>query len=221
VWSNGAELVDDETNPTRFTLDTDEAKIALQLFFDLRSRFGVVPSDTEVEAEDDESRFLNGRLGMFLESRRLVPTLRESATFDWDVAALPVLQQPATILHSDAYCMTKGSKAKDAAWRFVEYALGTEGATIIAKTGRTVPSLRSVAESSAFLDPSKKPANSKVWLDAVEDIRNVPTVSTWPEIEDAAEPILENGMYLAKPVDQVVAELDEATRRLFARAADG
>jgi multiple sugar transport system substrate-binding protein len=221
VWSNGAELVDDETNPTRFTLDTDEAKIALQLFFDLRSRFGVVPSDTEVEAEDDESRFLNGRLGMFLESRRLVPTLRESASFDWDVASLPVLQKPATILHSDAYCMTKGSKEKDAAWRFVEYALGTEGATIIAKTGRTVPSLKSVAESTAFLDPSKKPANSQVWLDAVEDIRNVPTVSTWPEIEDAAEPILENGMYLAKPVDQVVAELDEATRPLFARSADG
>ena len=58
-------------------------------------------------------------------------------------------------------------------------------------------------------------------LDAIATIRNVPTVSTWPEIEDAAEPILENGMYLAQPVDEVVAELDEATRPLFARADDG
>ena len=49
---------------------------------------GVVPPDVEVEAEDDETRFLNGRMGMLLESRRLVPALREAAKFDWDVAAL-------------------------------------------------------------------------------------------------------------------------------------
>jgi multiple sugar transport system substrate-binding protein len=221
VWSNRATLVDDDEHPTRFTLDSQEAKLALQQFFALRTMFGVVPSDTDVEAEDDEARFLNGRLAMLLESRRLVPTLREAAKFDWDVAALPTLQDQASILHSDAYCMTKDSDAKDAAWRFVEYALGPEGATVIAKTGRTVPSLKSVAESSAFLNPTKKPANSRVWLDAVATIHHVPTVSTWPEIEDAAEPILENGMYLAKPVDQVVAELDDATRPLFARGSDG
>ena len=174
-----------------------------------------------MEAEDDETRFLNGRLGMLLESRRLVPALREAATFDWDVAALPTLQDEASILHSDAYCMTKDSKEKDAAWRFVEYALGPEGAAVIAGTGRTVPSLREVAESDAFLDPDQKPANSKVFLDAIASIRNVPTVSTWPEIEDAAEPILENGMYRAQPVDEVVADVDEATRPLFARADDG
>ena len=177
-----------------------------------------MPPDVEVEAEDDETRFLNGRMAMFLDSRRAVPALREAAEFDWDVAALPTHQDEASILHSDAYCMTKASKEKDAAWRFVEYALGPEGARVIAKTGRTVPSLREVAESDAFLDPTQKPRNSQVFLDAVATIRNVPTLSTWPEIEDAAEPILENGMYLGKPIDEVVAEVDEATRPLFARA---
>jgi multiple sugar transport system substrate-binding protein len=221
VWSNRGELVDDDENPTRFTLDSAASKSALQQFFELRTLHGVVPPDVEVEAEDDETRFLNGRMGMLLDSRRLVPALREAAEFDWDVAALPTLQDNASILHSDAYCMTKDSKEKDAAWRFVEYALGPEGAAVIAKTGRTVPSLREVAESDAFLDPDQKPANSKVFLDAIASIRNVPTVSTWPEIEDAAEPILENGMYRAQPVDEVVADVDEATRPLFARADDG
>ena len=221
VWSNRGELVDDDEHPTRFTLDTEASKSALQQFFELRTVHGVVPPDVEVEAEDDETRFLNGRMAMFLESRRLVPALREAAEFDWDVAALPTLQDAASILHSDAYCMTKASKEKDAAWRFVEYALGPEGATVIAKTGRTVPSLREVAESDAFLDPSQKPANSRVWLDAIPTIQHVPTVSTWPEIEDAAEPIIENGMYRAQPVDEVVEEVDEATRPLFARAEAG
>ena len=60
-----------------------------------------------------------------------------------------------------------------------------------------------------------------MFLDAIPSIRNVPTISTWPEIEDAAEPILENGMYRAQPIDEVVAEVDAATRPLFARGDNG
>ena len=218
VWSNRGELVDDDKAPTRFTFDERFAKLALQEFFALRNVYGVVPPDVEVEAEDDETRFLNGRMAMFLDSRRAVPAMREAAKFDWDVAGLPTHQDEASILHSDAYCMTKASEEKDAAWRFVEYALGPEGAAVIARTGRTVPSLIEVAESDAFLDPTQKPKNSQVFLDAIASIRSVPTLSTWPEIEDAAGPILENGMYLAQPIDEVIAEVDEATRPLFARA---
>lgn len=221
VWSNGGELVDDAEEPTRFTLDGVEAKQAIDAFFRLRTLYGVVPTDQEVEAEDDESRFANGRMAMLLESRRAVPSLREAADFDWDVVSLPSFQEPVNVLHSDAYCLTKGSKEKDAAWRFVEYALGPAGAEVVARTGRTVPSLRSVAESDAFLDPQAKPKNSRVWLDSIESIRHLPTVSTWPEIEDATNGILENGMYLAQPVDKVVAEVDEQTRPLFERAAEG
>jgi len=81
-----------------------------------------------------------------------------------------------------------------------------------------VPSLKSVAESDAFLDPSQKPKNSQAFLDAVETIKHVPTISTWPEIEDVTNGILENGMYLAQPVDKVVAEIDEKTQPLFERA---
>jgi multiple sugar transport system substrate-binding protein len=218
IWSNGGTAVDDEENPTRLTFDSAEAKEVLTLFFALRGVYGVVPADSEVEAEDDESRFVNGRLAMLLQSRRSVPTFREAAKFDWDIVSLPVFDEPAGILHSDAYCLTRASDEKDAAWRFVEFALGPEGAPVVARTGRTVPSLRSVAESDAFLDPNAKPANSRVFLDGIEHIRRVPSISTWPEIEDASGGILENGMYLGEPVDEVVRKLDEATTPIFARA---
>jgi multiple sugar transport system substrate-binding protein len=155
---------------------------------------------------------------MLLSSRRATPTFREAAKFDWDVAPLPVWREPAGILHSDAYCLAKASPAKDSAWTFIEFALGPEGQEIVARTGRTVPSLKEVARSEAFLDPHEKPKSSQVFLDAIPTIRRVPVISTWPEIEDAAEGILENGMYRAQPVDQVVAELDRATRPIFARA---
>ncbi len=218
VWSNGGELVDDEGKPTHFALDTPEAEEALERFLQLRVVEKVVPSEEEVKAEDDETRFQNGRMAMVLSSRRSTPTFRTIQDFDWDVAALPQHEEQAGILHSDAYCMTKASENKDAAWSFMEFALGPEGAPIVAKSGRTVPSLKSVAQSEAFLDPTAKPASSQVFLDTIPVIRQVPSSSTWPEIEDAAEAILEEGFYRGEGAPAIVGELRAATDSIFARA---
>jgi multiple sugar transport system substrate-binding protein len=218
VWSNGGELVDDAANPTRFTLDTPAAQAALQEFFDLRQLHLVVPGEVEIEAEDDESRFLNGRTAMVLSSRRATPAFRTITAFDWDVAPLPRHKRPAGILHSDAYCLTAASENKDAAWRFMEFALGPEGQRITARSGRTVPSLIEVSRSEAFLDPTAKPASSHVFLDTIPFIRRVPNISTWPEIEDASEGILELGLYEGGSSKETARQLIARTTPIFARA---
>lgn len=220
AWSNGGEVVDDPERPTRFTLDSPESLAALREFFALRFAYGVVPSDLEVEAEDDESRFANGRLAMLLSSRRSTTAFRTIEDFEWDVAPLPIHREPAGILHSDAYCMTRSSDKKDETWRFVEFANSAEGQRIIARTGRTVPSLIEVSRSRDFLDSELPPRSSHVFLDGIEHIRRVPSISTWPEIEDAAAGILENGMYLGQSPEEVAREVDRVTRPLFARAED-
>jgi multiple sugar transport system substrate-binding protein len=217
IWSNGGELVDDEALPTQFAFD-GAGLAAMQLFFDLRSVHGVTPTDEEAEAEDFESRFLNGRLGMLMESRRVVPTLRTITDFGWDVASIPAPGTPVSILHSDAYCLTAGSDEKDAAWRFMEFALGPEGQRITAEAGRTVPSLRSVAETDAFLDPEADPANGQVFLDQIPRLRAVPVISTWPEIEDTANGLLEEAYYTGGQAVEVAVELTTQTRDQFARA---
>ena len=218
VWSNGGEIVDDLENPTRFTLDEVAATDAMAEFFALRRVHGVIPSEEELESEDDESRFLNGRSAMVLSSRRSTPVFRTITDFDWDIAPLPILREPAGILHSDAYCMTEGSGNKDAAWTFMEFALGPEGQRIAAGTGRTVPSLKAVANSDAFLGSDAKPANSRVFLDTIPQIQRVPNISTWPEIEDATGGIFEVAMFDDLPPPLIAQQVDEATRDLFGRA---
>ncbi len=217
AWSNGGEILDNAQKPTRFTLDSLPVKEALKNIVDLRLAYGVTPTDQEVEAEADEARFANGRLAMLLSSRRSTTTLRKVKDFDWDVAPLPVYKKAAGILHSDAYCMTKGSKNKDAAWKFVEYAMSAQGQKMFAATGRTVPSHIEASTSDAFLD-GKTPKSARVFLDGIPAIRRVPTISTWPEIEDATMGILENAMYRGDKLDTVVAEIDTQTRPIFARA---
>ena len=217
VWSNGGRLVDDDQKPTRFTFDDKASLEALKNFIDLRIAYGVTPTDEEVKAADLVSRFTKGQLAMLLESRRITPTLRNAKDLDWDVASLPRYGNPAGILHSDAYCITAGSKHKDAAWSFIEYAMSADGQKIITATGRTVPSHIETSKSEAYLDPTKAPRNSKVWLDAVPTVRSVPTISTWAEIEAAVEGILENAVNRGDKLENVVAEIDKQTKPMFAR----
>ena len=215
VWQNGGELVDDPATPTRLTLDSPAAQQAFQWFVDLQVKEKVVPDAAAEAARDGESRFLDGTLGMFFNSRRATPTMRTITTFDWDVAPLPHGQRAGSILHSDGYCLAAKSKDKDAAWKFIEYANSVKGQQIVAATGRTVPSLRSVAESPAFLDPNQKPAHSKVWLDAVPTLRSVPTMSNWPAIEDTASKEVERAFYGQATVAEAAASAAELTQPMF------
>ncbi len=125
-------------------------------------------------------------MGMFLSSRRDVPVLRTITDFAWDVAPFPTDVEPASVLHSDGFCISKGEGA-DAAWMWVEYALGQKGQEVLAASGRSVPSLKAVAESPAFLDPSDPPANSKVFVDALSQMHQLPVTANWSEVEGLSD----------------------------------
>jgi multiple sugar transport system substrate-binding protein len=217
IWQNGGELVDDPVHPTRLALDTPRAREAVQWFVELQTRHRVVPDLVEEKAESSERRFLNGRLGMFLNSRRGVPTYRTITGFDWDVAPLPRRHARAGILHADAYCMPRASRAKAAAWAFIEYANARDGQRRIATTGRTVPSLRVLAESPAFLDPAARPRNSRVFLSEVPYIRAVPVMEGWVDVEDLAGEELARAFYGRASVDEVIATTIQRTTPFFRR----
>ncbi len=216
IWQAGGELVDDPANPTRLALDSPEALAALQWFVNLQTEHGVAPDAIAASAESSESRFQNGTLAMYFNSRRGVPTYRTISDFTWDVAPLPRGAQPASVLHSDGFCMAATAKNKDAAWRFIEFANSAAGQELLAATGRTVPSLRAVAESPAFLEPGAAPARSQVFLDAMDVIRAVPVMANWPAIEDTASQDIEQAFYGRVSVAEAAAAAIERTRQYFA-----
>jgi multiple sugar transport system substrate-binding protein len=218
VWQNGGELVVTEANgtPIRLALDSRAGREATEWFVALQTVHGVVPDALAEEAETSESRFLNGRTAMFLNSRRGVPTYRTIESFDWDVAALPRQQQAAGILHSDAYCMSAATEDKDAAWTFIEYANSPAGQAIVAESGRTVPSLIEVAGSEAFLDPAAKPASSEVFLDTIPVLRGVPVMAAWVDIEVLAGDELARAFYGQATVDEVIDAMITRSLPFFA-----
>lgn len=239
VWSAGGEVVDDLAQPTRLVLDTPEAIAGIEAFLSLgASDHNVVPSEEEVAAEEDADRFMRGGAAMFLQSRREVPSLRQIDSFTWDVAPLPVIDEAATVLHSDAFCMAAATEDTNAVWDFVEFAVGETGQLILAETGRIVPSLNSVAASPVFLDgvpvdagtaiadgaspeavASQPPANSEVFLDNIPAIHRLPSISTWPEIEEIFNAEFDRAFYAPVDVPAAVARVIEQSSEPFARAA--
>lgn len=215
VWQAGGEVVDDTVRPTRFTLDSPAAVEALDFIRSWRTS-GVVPTLAENKSEDHESRFTRGGLGMILHSRRFAATLRGVKDLQWDVAPLPRGKNAATVLHADAYCVAKSSPVKDRALQFIEYALSAEGAGIIARSGRTVPVRKSVAESEAFLDPTQPPKNARVFLDSLQTMKRTPNIGRWNEIESRVDPLIEEWYFKeGTPKIPLGVELQQAAGALF------
>jgi multiple sugar transport system substrate-binding protein len=218
IWQNGGELVlrsQSTDQPFALAFDTPATREAIQWFVDLQVVHHVVPDAVEEAAMSSEDRFQAGTVAMFLNSRRGVPAYREIDGFDWDVAALPTGTRPAGILHSDAYCMPTAARDKDATWSFIEFANSPEGQAIIAQSGRTVPSLREVAESGAFLDPTARPANSQVFLSTLPVIRAVPVMPTWVDIEELTSEEIEHAYYGDQSVDEAIANSNALTAPFF------
>jgi multiple sugar transport system substrate-binding protein len=172
---------------------------------------------------DSESRFVAGQTAMYLNSRRGTPSYREITAFNWDIAPLPRGESEAGVLHSDGYCLSALAENKEAAWRFIEFANSPEGQTIIAGSGRTVPSLVAVAESPAFLAPEQPPSRSYVFTESAATLRRVPTISTWEEIERVASEEIERAFYGDITPEQAAALADSRAEEYFLLAsfADG
>jgi multiple sugar transport system substrate-binding protein len=215
VWQNNGPVVDNQATPRRTTLGRAPSLEAFQWFVDLYQVHGVVPGRIEEASQDSESRFIAGTTAMFLNSRRGTPTYREITNFTWDIAPLPSQQVAAGILHSDAYCLSATSPAKLAAWQFIEYANSVEGQSIIAESGRTVPSLKAVAESAAFLEPTLPPSRNRVFINTLPQLQRVPVISTWQEIEIVADREIERAFYGDIPVEEAALLIFQRTEEFF------
>lgn len=215
VWAKGGEVVDSTDDPTVITLDTPEGRGALEYLKGLVDNGGVTATDAAASGPED--RFARGELAMLIDSRRAVPAMRKAAGLDFDVVPLPKDKASATLLASDAYCVSKASRNLTLARAFARYAVGPDGGAVLARSGRTVPSLKSVAESDAYLAPGTKPASAKVWLDIVPTARRLPNVANWNEAETTASGLLEQYFAGKADLDATVRRIAEESKRLLAQ----
>ena len=195
VWQAGGRIVDNLEAPNALRLREYSSVIGLMFPKRLRTEVGVMPPLAQRRAVGPEARFIQGGLGMIIQSRRYATALRAVDDLDWDVAPLPRNKQAATLLHSDAYCLTRASAQPEAAAKFVNFALSADGQSLLSASGRIVPARRSVAQSQAFLHPDLPPSRAQVFLDNIEIVRRLPVTPYWYELENRSKPIIEEWMF--------------------------
>ncbi len=157
-----------------------------------------------------ESVFLTGTVGMAGPfGRWVVPQYRHIEKFRWDFAPLPRGTRKANVVLTVSWSIAARSRHKQLAWELVKSLTGPGGQAAMARLGLAIPTLKSVAYSDAFIDPSIPPANDRAFLSQVPYARPMP----WP-----VDPRFEHrmGSRLEQALRTGDLTLDEAIEKLEA-----
>ncbi|MFM1829716.1 MAG: L-arabinose transport system permease protein AraP [Planctomycetota bacterium] len=110
--------------------------------------------------------FVTGRVGMAGPfGRWVVPEYRRIRDFDWDFAPLPRGSRQTNVIATVAWAISARSENKPEAWQLLRWLVSPDMQAANARLGLALPTIRSVAESPAFLDATQRPANNRGFLD--------------------------------------------------------
>ena len=156
----------------------------LQLYADLRNKYHVAPTKDEIGSATSAQLFLQGRMGMLLSDRWLVPKFRQEAKFDWDVVEFPKMSAGSIVpMDASGWAISKSSKHKPQAVKLVKYLSSKKCSEKFAQSGLIVPARMDSANSKYFLD-GEKPKNAKVFLSVIKTSKPTTVNINYREVLD-------------------------------------
>lgn len=167
-----------------FNYDSIKNTSGLKFYADLRNKYHVAPMREESASATMAQMFLQGKLGMHLSGRWLVPIYRRDAKFDWDIAPVPKGKAGSIVtLDSSGWAISKSSKHKQEALRLIKHLSSKESIDKFSKEGLIVPARIDSANSVNFLD-GKKPKNAKTFLSIIDNAVPTPATVDFREVLD-------------------------------------
>lgn len=210
VWQAGGDIFDDEVNPKKLTLGTNESIAGLQFALDLKNKYNVTPNvnwgDTAMLATGKAATVIAG----YWERIYNLKASKEP----WDAAPVPKGAVRATTMYTAAYSVNAVSKHPVEAYKWLEFICGPRGQREMAQMGVAVPSRISIAKE--VIPKSTPPANGEAFLEAIEYGRLAYQYgfrAPWAEIGNA----LNNVWSGKKTPKQVVTEIEGSINRALAR----
>lgn len=216
VYSYGGSLLSEDR--TQFTLDSPEAKKAIQTIQDMIWKDNIAPQASQLLQGVD--MWTSGKVGMIIDGPwHILSSQANIKDFDWDIAPVPKGAKEASPLFSNAFAIPKLSKNKEAAWEVVKFWTGETGQKILAAEHGEIPPLKSVAESDAYLNiGDNPPANFKSQLTSAQRAFAPQATVKWDEINRAADTYLGQIFNEQRSVDDALAEMKIEVDRLLEEA---
>ncbi|MGZ4504120.1 MAG: ABC transporter substrate-binding protein [Nocardioidaceae bacterium] len=218
--SAGADVVDDDRLATTLTLSDDGTRKALAQVLALTRDRAVTPTRAQLVRPGAVGLFEDGRLGMMIGTRQLVPKLRETPGLSFDVLPLPTLGSPRTVATMDGYCISSQTKALGPAADFLTFATSAEGARLTSDFGGVVPANLQTLHSSAFAEPGLMPRHEEVFVASLSKADAMPFVPGWPQVEQDTAPLLAKMFYAPRvDLDRLLPAIDARSARVLAPAS--
>lgn len=191
VATAGGKLVSDDGASFIGYMDSPQTVEMLQLYADMYHVHKVAPPPADLAAfAGGNTEFAEGRAAMRLFGRWPQSDLMANPAIELGVVGLPAAPLRVNILLWSGFGISSLSKNQEAAWRFLRFYTGAEGAEVWKDWG--LPTVRSVAEASGrTADPIEG-----VWIGELDHLVPRP-YSSLPIWGTTGEPALQKLLELA------------------------
>lgn len=156
--------------PYVLTMNEDiyNPKKSLEYYKNLEGKYAPTPSD--VGSSTLAQMFIDGKIGLYLSGRWMYPKISEKAKFNWDVITFSGIVP----LDASGWGISRDSKHKIEAEKFVEYLSSKRSSEYFLSTGLVVP---------ARIEVSKE-IDNKVFLDSISKSRPIPVDKNYRKVVD-------------------------------------
>lgn len=164
IMSNGGDFLKMDEN----------AQKSLQFYVDLAYRHNVAPRKDQNASMPMAQMFLNGELAMHLTGRWLYPKYKSEADFKVGAVTFPNGSSGSVVsLDGSGWAISKASKHKEAALKFVEFLSSRQTIEKFTQTGLIIPARKDVSAE-----------NSEVYAKALETAEPTPVTVDYNKILD-------------------------------------
>jgi multiple sugar transport system substrate-binding protein len=196
VYSGGGRVFDDPTSPTSLALSSSASQTAITQAMQVLGRRSLTLSSAQLREHTPLEWFERGKLAMLAGSRDVVPALRTTLGFDFDVMPMPTLASAATMGSLSGLCVSRQAADAATAAEFVVYASSPLAVGQVASAGYLQPANQTVALGDDFQQPGRLPRHASVFTFSVKSMIYLPVIAQ-PEL-------------LSEQIDPLVARLFQA-----------
>lgn len=212
VWQFGGEIMSPDGTTSKGYLDTPETKKALQFFSDLYNK------DKVSALEYPPEPFPNGKLAININGSWSIANYAEKfPNFklgeDYDIAPLPKETRQAVANGSWSLGISGKSKNPDAAWKFVNWVTGHDGAKTYCSITKDIPARYSVAKE--FPELNEYPKNIFV-VQNQKFGRPRPVTPIFPQMSEAVNKMFEDVTIGKRDIDASVADAIKKIDKAYA-----
>lgn len=180
--SNGGGIFSDDIK--KLIITKPESIEALQLYTDLVNKYHAAPTKAEIGSMTTAQMFINKKIAMYLGGRWMTPKFRETINFDWDIINFPTTDNNKVYIDSSGWAVSKKSKNKAEAIKFIQFLSNDESLKEISKTGLIIPAKIKVAKSLIENDKNNKPTHSYLFIEMLSKTKPTPVNENYKIIND-------------------------------------